>query len=241
VINLSKESLHPPHPKTTMTDSEETKKTYPLSDCPGSIETITVKKIGTIITVGESGVGKSMVANHMRYSESNKFKEHYGATSVTIDCKYSPALLTGWDVCDTPPLFDINKNNIDVIKAAFEKASLGLIKICFVVTTIHDHIDPNQVRTLKGLMHALPSTCTYSIVVNLSNYGTVDQEKKCIESFFERLDSSPKLHYPEQILFFPDMYNNNVQAQVPNVLSYVHKMGSNKIDNIGEIKQYNFE
>jgi hypothetical protein len=69
----------------------------------------------TIMFIGPIGTGKSLMCNFIRDPTSEPFESHYGSRSINKIFVRKPALLEGWDVCDTDSLFEpLNPNKINI-------------------------------------------------------------------------------------------------------------------------------
>lgn len=188
--------------------------------------------IGTIMMIGGPGVGKSTLANLIRDPKSPEFKTGATAGQVTLEFEYAPSSLKGWMICDTMGLFDTLCSGTDNLECAFIKSKNVLIKVCFVTSPKGGRLSIEDVKIIKSVMFALPSFCSYSIIVNYCDTNTEEYKNNLIKCINEHFNKNPKLKLPENILFVPKL--NDVK-NFPKLNIFVEEMTSCSIEQINKI------
>jgi hypothetical protein len=106
----------------------------------------------------------------------------------------------GWQVCDTPGLFDIENRSIGVVGAAFDQLE-GNMKLLFVLSPCGHGLAAEDVEIITFVMSALPTSACYSVIVNCWQDGSAEVFEKRL------LENLKSVRRPSEICFIPKMMN----------------------------------
>jgi len=193
------------------------------------------KKTGKIVLFGNSGSGKSSIANLVSRKSEPPFLEDDGARSKTLKMEHRRSVIPECDIYDTPGL-DIWGDD-EVLEAL--RGLDGECKLCFVMSPRGGRMRMEDVDAMKRLMHAI-ETQTYYVIVNFCEDLSEDYKQRFMSMLKISCMLPPSLVDPADVLFLPR--TPNLQLSRGALIQFVKKMNPRPIGTIAPVfKRLNHE
>lgn len=193
-----------------------------------------------IVLLGNTGAGKSFVANFLIQPGVKQLVSSHSPSSVTAEFLAKPSVFKGWQVADTPGLDD-NFRPLALIANEIKralKASSGKYKLCFVISQTGGRVRTHDIITIKQILSAISGELPYYVLANLNGAEGITYEenfKSVVDNLIQMDSGMPGLRLPEAYLFLPKTDKNNKQDSITKFRGFVSRMKAEKITHVSDI------